>query len=96
MALVEGWAIGQPTAIQIGTNRRSFLRIGVLCYEMQDVFADGTAKPSTETLKFTPLPRLSELLRGAGLEVTNRYQNWRLETFREGSAAVVLELRKPL
>ncbi len=68
---------------------------GVLHYEMQDVFADGTLKPSSETLKFTPLPRLLELLRGAGLEVVNRYQNWHLEPFREGGAAVVLETRKP-
>lgn len=67
---------------------------GVLHYEMQDVFADGAVKPSTETLKFTPLPRLLELLQGAGLEVTNRYQNWRLEPFRENGAAVVLEARK--
>ena len=68
---------------------------GVLHYEMQDVFADGTVKPSTETLKFTPLPRLLELLQGAGLEVVNRYQNWRLEPFQEEGAAVVLETRKP-
>ncbi len=68
---------------------------GVLHYEMQDVFADGTVKPSSETLKFTPLPRLLELLQGAGLEVTSRYQNWQLEPFEKGSAAVVLEARKP-
>ncbi len=68
---------------------------GVLHYEMQDVFADGTVKPSSETLKFTPLPRLLELLQGAGLEVTNRYQNWQLEAFQEDGAAVVLEARRP-
>lgn len=68
---------------------------GVLHYEMQDVFADGTVKPSSETLKFTPLPRLLALIQEAGLGVVNRYQNWRLETFREGGAAVVLETRKP-
>lgn len=69
---------------------------GVLHYEMQDVFADGTVKPSTETLKFTPLPRLLELLQGAGLEVTSRYQNWLLEPFEEGGAAVVLEAKRPI
>lgn len=69
---------------------------GILHYEMKDVFADGTVKPSSETLKFTPLPRLLELLQEAGLEVVKRYQNWRLEPFQEGGAAVVLELRKPI
>ena len=68
---------------------------GILHYEMRDIFADGTVKPSTETLKFTPLPRLLELLQGAGLEVVSRYQNWHLEPFEEDSAAVVLETRKP-
>lgn len=68
---------------------------GILQFEMQDVFADGTVKPSSEALKFTSLPRLLELLQGAGLEVVNRYQNWHIETFQEGGAAVVLETKKP-
>ena len=68
---------------------------GVLHFEMQDVFADGTVKPSSETLKFTPLPRLLELIGEAGLGVVNRYQNWHLEPFQMGGAAVVLETKKP-
>lgn len=68
---------------------------GVLRYEMQDVFADGTIKPSSETLKFTPLATLLELAGASGFEVVGQYQNWDLEPFRAGSAAVVLEFRKP-
>jgi ubiquinone/menaquinone biosynthesis C-methylase UbiE len=68
---------------------------GVLRYEMRDVFADGTVKPSSETLKFTPLETLLELAGAAGFEVVGQYQNWDVEPFRVGSAAIVLEFRKP-
>lgn len=68
---------------------------GVLRYEMQDVFADGTIKPSSETLKFTPLATLLELARAAGFEVVGQYGNWKLEPLQVGAAGVVLELKKP-
>jgi ubiquinone/menaquinone biosynthesis C-methylase UbiE len=68
---------------------------GVLRYEMQDVFADGTIKPSRETLKFTPLATLLELARAAGFEVVGQYGNWKLEPLQVGAAGVVLELKKP-
>ncbi|CAA9557247.1 MAG: SAM-dependent methyltransferase [uncultured Truepera sp.] len=68
---------------------------GVLHYEMQDVFADGTVKPSSETLKFTPLRTLLTWVRAAGFEVVGEYQNWHLEPLQAGAAAAVLELRKP-
>ncbi len=95
VVLTKSCATGWSLSVQVGNNRCFLSTTNALPYEMQDVFADGTLKPSTETLKFTPLPRLLELLREAGLEVANRYQNWLLEPFREGSAAVVLETRKP-
>jgi len=68
---------------------------GVLRYEMQDVFADGTVKPSSETLKFTSLATLLELAEASGLEVVGQYGNWNLEPLRQGAAAGVLELKKP-
>ncbi len=68
---------------------------GVLRFEMKDVFADGTVKPSSETLKFTPLATLLELAEASGLEVVGQYGNWNLELLREGAAAGVLELKKP-
>jgi SAM-dependent methyltransferase len=68
---------------------------GVLHYEMQDVFADGTVKPSSETLKFTPLGTLLELAEASGLEVVGQYGNWDLEPLQAGAAAGVLELKKP-
>ncbi len=68
---------------------------GVLHFEMQDVFADGTVKPSSETLKFTPLETLLTLAQKAGFEVAGSYQNWNLEPLRENPAACVLELKKP-
>ena len=87
-------AAGKPVR-WLGRKAAYDAESGVLHYEMQDVFADGTVKPSTETLKFTPLPRLLGLLQGAGLEITNRCQNWHLEPLAEVSAAGVLEARKP-
>ncbi len=68
---------------------------GILHYEMQDVFADGAVKPSSETLKFTPLGTLLALARNAGFEIVGRYQDWNLEPLAENPAACVLELRKP-
>ncbi len=68
---------------------------GTLRYEMQDVFADGTVKPSSETLKFTPLGTLLALARNAGFEIVGRYQDWHLEPLAENPAACVLELKKP-
>ena len=68
---------------------------GVLRYEMQDVFADGTVKPSSETLKFTPLKTLLTLAQNAGFEVVGTYQNWNLEPLQDNPAACVLELKKP-
>ena len=61
---------------------------------MRDVFADGTVKPSSETLKFTPLATLLELAETSGLEVVGQYGNWDLESLRQGAAGV-LELKKP-
>ena len=87
----------------VGNRVRSFVKQaaydaehGVLYYEMQDVFADGTIKPSSETLKFTPLETLLVLAQEAGFETTGKYENWELETFEQGGAAIVLELRKPV
>jgi SAM-dependent methyltransferase len=57
---------------------------GVLRYEMQDVFADGTIKPSRETLKFTPLATLLELARAAGFEIVGKYGSWNLEPLPSG------------
>lgn len=68
---------------------------GTLRYEMQDVFADGTVKPSSETLKFTLLGTLLTLARNAGFEMVGRYQDWQLEPLKENPAACVLELRRP-
>lgn len=68
---------------------------GVLHYEMKDVFADGTVKPSSETLKFAPLGTLLELAEASGLEVVGQYGNWDLEPLRKGAAAGVLELKRP-
>ena len=68
---------------------------GVLRYEMRDVFADGTVKPSSETLKFTPLRTLFTLAQKAGFEVAGSYQSWNLEPLQENPAACVLELKKP-
>lgn len=68
---------------------------GVLRYEMKDVFADGSEKPSTETLKFTPLETLRKLAQRAGFEIVGEYGNWEREPLREGAASGVLELRKP-
>lgn len=68
---------------------------GILRYEMKDVFADGTVKPSSETLKFTPLETLLELAGASGLEVVGQYGDWNLEPLRAGAAAGVLELKKP-
>ena len=62
---------------------------------MQDVFADGTVKPSSETLKFTALGTLVTLARNAGFEVAGTYQNWNLEPLQDNPAACVLELKKP-
>jgi SAM-dependent methyltransferase len=68
---------------------------GVLRYEMKDVYADGTERRSSETLKFTPLTTLLTWARAAGFEVIGQYGNWNLEGLREGAAAGVLELKKP-
>lgn len=68
---------------------------GTLRYEMQDVFADGTVKPSSETLKFTPLGTLLVLARQASFEMVGHYQDWHLEPLKENPAACVLELKKP-
>lgn len=68
---------------------------GVLRYEMKDVYADGTVKPSSETLKFTPLETLLELAEAGGLEVVGQYGDWDLKPLRAGAAAGVLELKKP-
>lgn len=68
---------------------------GLLRYEMQDVFADGTVKPSSESLKFTPLTTLLAWVRASGFKVVGQYQNWHLEPLQAGSAAIVLELGKP-
>jgi SAM-dependent methyltransferase len=67
----------------------------VLHYEMQDVFADGTVKPLSEDLRFTPLKTLLGLARAAGFEVVGQYGNWDLEPLREGAAAGVFKLKKP-
>ena len=68
---------------------------GVLHYEMQDVFADGTVKPSSEDLKFTPLATLLALATASGFEVVGQYGNWSLEPLHEGAGSGVLELKKP-
>ncbi len=68
---------------------------GLLHYEMQDVFADGTVKSSSESLKFTPLATLLAWVRAAGFEVVGEYQNWHLEPLQVDVAAMVLELKKP-
>lgn len=68
---------------------------GILHYEMQDIFADGTVKPSSETLKFTPLQRLLTLARDAGFEIVGQYGSWNLVPLAENPAACVLDLRKP-
>lgn len=68
---------------------------GVLNFDMQDVFADGTVKPSSETLKFTPLGTLLALAQTAGFEAVGPYGNWNLEPLQENPAACVLELKKP-
>ena len=68
---------------------------GVLRYEIRDVFADGTVKSSSETLKFTPLTTLLSLAQAAGFEVAGQYGNWDLEPLREGAAAGVFKLKKP-
>lgn len=66
---------------------------GVLHYEMQDVLADGTVKPLSETLKFTLLATLLELVRAAGFEVVGQYGGWNLEPLPAGATGVVLELK---
>jgi len=68
---------------------------GLLRYEMQDVFADGTVKPSSETLKFTPLDTLLKLVQKAGFEVVGTYRNWTREPLLENGAVGVFELKKP-
>ena len=68
---------------------------GVLHYEMQDVFADGTVKPSSEDLKFTPLETLLTLARYAGFEMVGHYHDWHLQPLKDNPAACVLELKKP-
>ena len=68
---------------------------GVLHYEMKEVYGDGTVKPSSETLKFTPLGTLFTLAQNAGFEIAGSYQNWNLEPLPDNPAACVLELKKP-
>lgn len=68
---------------------------GILHYEMQDIFVDGAIKPSSETLKFTPLTTLFTLAEASGLEVVGQYGDWNLGPLPDGPAVVVLELKKP-
>ena len=69
---------------------------GVLRYEMKEVYGDGTVKPSSETLKFTPLGTLLSLAQSAGFEVVGHYADWNREPLKENPAACVLELKKPI
>ena len=68
---------------------------GVLYFEMKEVYADGTERPSGEALKFTPLKTLLSLVQAADFEVVGQYQNWHLEPPQKRAAAMVLELKKP-
>ena len=68
---------------------------GVLHYEMKEVYGDGTVKPSSETLKFTPLKTLLSLAQHAGFEVVGQYGDWNRGPLKENPAAAVLELKKP-
>ena len=68
---------------------------GVLHYEMKEFYGDGTVKPSSETLKFTPLGTLFTLAQHAGFEVVGQYADWNREPLKENPAAAVLELKKP-
>ena len=68
---------------------------GVLHYEMKEVYADGTERGSSETLKFTPLKTLLTLAQNAGFEVVGQYGDWNLEPLKEDAAVGVLELKKP-
>ncbi len=67
---------------------------GLLSFEMKRRYADGTERRSSETIKFTPLETLLDLVQKSGFEVLNRYKNWNLEPFEAGAANVVLELNK--
>ena len=67
---------------------------GILHYEMQEVYGDGTVKPSSETLKFTPLGTLLTLAQNVGFEVIGQYGDWNRAPLGENPAACVLELKK--
>ncbi len=67
---------------------------GILYYEMRRKYSDGQLRHSSINLKFTPLEKLLALVRKSGFEIVNLYKNWELESFEEGSANGVFEVRK--
>ena len=67
---------------------------GILHFEMERRYADGTKRRSSNTIKFTPHDRLLALVEESGFEVVDRYRNWDLEPFETGAANIVLDLKK--
>ena len=54
---------------------------GLLSFEMKRQYANGTERRSSETIKFTPLETLLDIVQESGFEVVNRYKKLGVGTF---------------